>query len=135
MFKKKAKVILDTNFFLIPGQFHVDIFTEIKNLMLEPYILCVLDKTFDELKGIEIMGKFSDVRAIKLGAALAHNLIKQQSLKILTSFSDKNVDDSLVEMSKKGVFIATQDKELKKRVKEKGAQIITLKQKKYLVLE
>ena len=44
------KIILDTNFLLIPAQFKVDIFDEIDRIMIEKYQLFVLDKTIDELK-------------------------------------------------------------------------------------
>ena len=41
------KVIIDTNFLLIPEQFKVDIFTEFKNL-LGDVKLYIIDKTVDE---------------------------------------------------------------------------------------
>jgi len=131
----KKKVILDTNFLLIPGQFKVDIFTEIERVMNEPYNLCIIDKTINELKGIEIYGKTKDRNAVKLAIALIQNLIKQKSLKTINSYSRKSVDDIIVKKSDKNVYVATQDKELKKRVKEHQGRIITLKQKKYLIRE
>ena len=46
------KIILDTNFLLIPSQFNVDIFTEIDRICLFKYKLCVLDETINELNSI-----------------------------------------------------------------------------------
>lgn len=131
----KRKVILDTNFLLIPGQFNVNVFVEIERVIGKSVKLCIIDKTINELNKIIVFGKTKDASAAKLGMAIAGAHLKQKSLKILPSFPNKSVDDAMVAKSNKKIYIATQDKELKRRVKEKGAQIITLKQKKYLVLE
>ncbi|MBU1201903.1 MAG: hypothetical protein KJ583_00885 [Nanoarchaeota archaeon] len=131
----KRKVILDTNFLLIPGQFKVNVFAEIERVMDVPYHLCIIDKTVDELKKVIVFGNTKDRQAAKLGLALVNDLLKQKSLKRITSSSSESVDDAIVYNSSKKVYVATVDKELKRRVKEKGGSIITLKQKKYLVRE
>ncbi|ENO12016.1 hypothetical protein MBGDC06_00279, partial [Thermoplasmatales archaeon SCGC AB-539-C06] len=66
------KIILDTNFLLIPAQFKVDIFDEIDRIILEKYQLFVLDKTIDELKKIiaDKKQKMRNRRAAKLGLQL-----------------------------------------------------------------
>ncbi|MBC8501166.1 MAG: nucleotide-binding protein [DPANN group archaeon] len=131
----KHEVILDTNFLLIPGQFNVNIFAEIERIMNVPYKLCIIDKSIEELNKISVLGKQKDVNATKLAVALIGSLIKQKSLKTITSSPKLSVDDTIVKKANKKVYIATQDKELKKRVKEKEAKVITLKQKKYLVID
>lgn len=82
-----------------------------------------------------VFGNTKDRQAAKLGLALVNDLLKQKSLKRITSSSSESVDDAIVYNSSKKVYVATVDKELKRRVKEKGGSIITLKQKKYLVRE
>jgi rRNA-processing protein FCF1 len=127
----KNRVIIDTNFLLIPGQFRVDIFSEIERLMNEPFEMCVVDKSVGELNKLAAAGKEAD----KFAAKLALVLIIQKNLKTLHSFGSKeSVDDIIVKKADKDSFIATQDKALKERVKEKGAKIIGLRQQKYLVL-
>jgi rRNA-processing protein FCF1 len=127
----KKKVVLDTNFLLIPGQFRVDIFSEIERIMQEPFELCVVDKSIAELNKLAVGGRQID----KFAAKLALVLIIQKNLKTLHSFgSKKSVDDIIVTKADENTFIATQDKALKERVKEKGAKIIGLRQQKYLVL-
>ena len=79
-----------------------------------------------------MLGKQRDARAAKLAIALVGSHIKQKNLKTITSSKNKSVDDSIVDNSNKKVYIATQDKELKQRVKKKDTPVITLKQKKYL---
>ena len=121
------KIILDTNFLLIPYQFHVDIFSEIDRIILEKYRLYIVDKTIDELKKIikdkEQKGKH------KLAATLALQLIKAKDVKIIKTKQDKSVDDIIANLE--GYTIATQDIGLKKRLK---CRIITLRAKKTLIL-
>lgn len=121
------RIILDTNFLLIPAQFKVDIFSEIRRIADFKYQLCVLDKTIDELKKIqkEQRGKH------KAAAKLALALIKNKRIKKLKTTSEKYVDDLLAQYSRKDAIIATQDIGLKRRLKK---PYIILRQKKYLAL-
>jgi rRNA-processing protein FCF1 len=121
------KIILDTNFLLIPVQFRVDIFDEIDRIMLERYQLFVLDKTIDELKKIitDKKQKLRNRKAAKLGL----QLLKAKNVKIIKTKEDLLVDDLIVKL--KGYIVATQDIGLKKRIKGK---IITLRAKKKLIL-
>ena len=121
------KIILDTNFLLIPAQFRVDIFSEIKRIADFPYQLCILDKTIDELKTIQKNQKGKN----KTAAKLALQLIKKKKIKQIKTTQNLLVDDLLVQFSKKGAVIATQDLGLKRRLKK---PYIILRQKKYLAL-
>lgn len=128
---KKKKIILDTNFLLIPGQFKIDIFTQIEQIMNEPYEISIIDKSIKELNKIIVAGKEKDRYASKLALVL----IRQKNLKTLPCFaSKKSVDDIIVKKSDSNTYIATQDKALRQRVKQKKAKIIGLRQKKYLVI-
>ena len=120
------KIILDTNFLLIPSQFNVDIFAEINRIMLEKYQLYTLDKVVDELNKITKDKKqsFKNKRAAKLGL----QLLKAKKVKILKTQED-NVDNILASIE--GYIIATQDVVLKRRIKGKK---ITLRAKKKLIL-
>lgn len=114
-------IILDTNFLLAISQFHIDIFSELERICDFPYSVYVLDKTVDELNKV-LVGKD------KAAAKLALSIIKGRA-KILKT-KKGYVDDILVRLAGKDTIIATQDRELKKRVK---TSVITIKQKKYLV--
>ena len=125
------KVILDTNFLLIPGNFKVDIFEEIDRICDFKYTLCVVDKTLDELEKIISEQKGKD----KASAKMALDILKVKGVKVLKTDSGKLVDDILVDIAQEEqVAVATQDKALKLRLKEKGARIILLRQKKHLIL-
>ena len=119
------KILLDTNFLLIPSQFNIDIFTEIDRIMPEKYTLYILDKSVQELKHISTNPKQSlkNRRAAKLGL----QLLKAKKVKVLKK-KGKSVDDILASI--KEYIIATQDIVLKRRIK--GKKII-LRAKKKLV--
>ena len=123
------KILLDTNFLLIPAQFNVDIFSEINRIMLENYQLYILDKTIDELK--KIIKDKKQKQKHKRAASLALQLIKAKDLKILRTKQDLPVDDLIVNL--KGYIVATQDMGLKRRLKSKKVKIIILRAKKKLV--
>jgi len=116
------KVILDTNLLLECVKNKVDIF-DIKNIV--DYDIYTLDKSIGELEDIvrKKRGKNRD------NAKLALQIIKERVKVIKTK--EGNVDDILVELSKEDI-IATQDKDLKKRLK---GGIIILRQGKYFVLD
>ena len=113
----KQKIILDTSFLLTTLSFKVDIFSELNRICDFEYEIYVLDKTLDELKGK------------KLGK-IAEGIIKQKNIKIIKTNEGK-VDDLLLEQE--GI-IATQDIELKRLLKEKEKRIITIRQKRFLII-
>lgn len=123
------KVILDTNFLLIPYQFKVDIFSEIDRIVLPKHKIYVLDKTLDELKKIMKEQKGKHKFAAKLGLLLASS----KKVEIIKT-EDDSVDNILVKKANKQTLIATQDMILKRRIKRKGAKIITLRAKKILTI-
>jgi uncharacterized protein len=121
------KIILDTNFLLIPYQFKVDIFSEIDRIITEAHILYVLDKTIDELH--KIISDKNQKQADKQAAKLALALIQAKNIEIIKTHEDLFVDDLIVKQE--GYIVATRDKNLKRRLKTK---IITLRAEKKLIL-
>ena len=123
------KVIIDTNFLLIPAQFKVDIFTEIDRICNFDYKLYIIDKTIDELHNIIEKQKGRDKDAAKL----ALSLINHKDLNIIHTNSSKDIVDDLIvkEAQKEQLIVATNDKELKQKLANK-ARMIVLKSRKYL---
>lgn len=132
--KKKTDVILDTNFLMIPGEKGVDIFSEIENIVNEPHEICVIDKSVEELqKIVEKTGKKKE----GFNAKLAIILLKQKNLKILSSSSEEYADIAILRHAEKhpdSVIVATQDKNLRDKLKNISARVIMLRQEKYLVM-
>jgi len=125
------KILLDTNFLLIPYTFKVDIFTQIDKISTFKYEVCILDKTLDELNNIvkKQKGKHRD------GANIALKLVKIKNIKVIKSKSKGKTDDIIVDMASRNDYIvATQDKDLKRRLINHSVSIIVLRQKKVLAI-
>ncbi|MBI2659253.1 twitching motility protein PilT [Candidatus Woesearchaeota archaeon] len=123
------KIILDTNFLMVPIQFRVDIFSEIERICNFSYKLYIFDKSIGELKNIieKQAGKN------KKAAQFALKLIKLKNIVIIKS-EKENVDALILSNLGKDTIVATQDALLKKKLLEKNASLIILRQKKYLQL-
>ncbi len=129
-----VKIMLDTNFLLIPAQFRVDIFEEIKRICDFNYEVVVLDRTIDELNGIIQFQAGSD----KAAARMALQLLEAKEVRIISTKTAtfKNVDKIFLELAaEERLIVATQDKLLKQELNKLGSKVIVLMQKKYLVLE
>ena len=124
------KILLDTNFLLIPYQFRVDIFSEIDKICNFNYEVYVLDKTIGELNGIikNQSGKHEDA------AKFALKSIEVKKIKIVKT-EEGRVDDIIVKLAEKeGYIVATQDKDLKRKLVNQGSVLMVLRQKKTLAI-
>ena len=120
---KTAKIVLDTNFLMIPGQIGLDIFKEIEKGVSKKIEMFICSGSLKELQKLTEKGKGTDKRAAKL----ALDLIENKNIQIIPT-EPGHVDDRLVDLSKQGYLIATQDLNLKKRLKK----YVYLRQKRYI---
>ena len=123
------EIVIDTNFFMVPFQFNVDIVTELENL-LPSYKLTTPSFVINELKGLKRNSKGK----VRLNANLALKLANSSKVEIkdISLLENETVDDALLRVSE---VLATNDIELKNRAKEKGITIVYLRQKKYIAVE
>ena len=123
------EVVVDTNFFMVPFQFNVDIITELENL-LPSYKITTPSFVINELKGL----KRNNKGKVRLNANLALKLANSSKVEIkdISLLENETVDDALLRVSE---VLATNDIELKNRAKEKGITIVYLRQKKYIAVE
>ncbi|MBI5393368.1 hypothetical protein HZA96_05855 [Candidatus Woesearchaeota archaeon] len=133
---ESKKIILDTNFLLIPGQLHVDIFEELSRICNFPYQLFVLDKTVQELKKIIATNKGKHMAAATVALKLIQMNTIDHKLKLIDTKGypeEMYADTILKELAEKDkeYIIATQDIALRKNFKK----YIILRQKKYLELK
>jgi rRNA-processing protein FCF1 len=138
------RVLVDTNMLLVPGQFNVDIFSEIERILDEPYEIAILQGSLDELRNIGETASAPDKRAAKLammliehqraGAFPAAERSQCKGLKIIPGSGDVYVDDAIVRIAEDDTLVATNDAELKRRLLERGVRVIFLKQQQYLSL-
>ena len=123
------KIILDTNFLMIPLQFKVDIFSELERICSFNYKLYVFERSLDELNNIVEKQKGKSKNA----AQFALKLIKLKDIGVLEA-EGRSVDSIILKNADKDTVVATQDGLLKKKLLEKGVSVIILRQKKYLQL-
>ena len=123
------EVVIDTNFFMVPFQFNVDIITELEN-KLPSYKLITPCFVINELKGL----KRNNKGKVRLNANLALKLANSSKVEIkdISLLENETVDDALLRVSE---VLATNDIELKNRAKDKGITVVYLRQKKYIAVE
>ena len=128
---KMKKILLDTNFLMICFQFRVDIFTELDRVCNFDFKLFVLDKTIEELEKIVGEQKGKNKEAAKI----ALKLIAIKKINIIKTKSNRKTDDVIRDIAAKDNYIvATQDKDLKRRLVNQGNSVIILKQKQKLAV-
>ena len=113
-------IILDTDFLVNSIKYKVDVVSQIK-VDYPKEEMAIIDNTLEELK-----------RLNSADSNAAAHLVKLKGLKIIKTKKDKIVDELILEKVKKDDIVCTQDKDLKKRLKEKDIKVITIRQKKYI---
>ena len=127
-----TKIILDTNFLLIPFTQKVDIFEEIRRIILDKYHIFIIDKTIDEINKIIDTQSGKDKQAAKFALAL---IAKKRPTMIKTGKNDNNVDKEIINLLKNDDYIiATQDKALKELLKKLNKRMIVLRQRSHLAI-
>lgn len=126
------KVILDSNFLLVPSQFRVDIFEELKNLLNQNYSPVLLSPTHEEL---ERLSKKSSPKICQ-HASIALALAGKCKLVNVEQKSDEEHDDVIVRIAKKWkCFVATNDRELRNRLRNINIPVIYLRKESRLEIE
>ena len=125
------EIVIDTNFFMIPFQFNVDIFAELK-IALSGYKLITPQFVIDELVGL----KHNNKGKIRKEASLALKIALNGDVEIINVelLDDESVDDGLVRISK-NKFLATNDIQLKNKAKAKNIKVAYLRQKRYIAID
>jgi rRNA-processing protein FCF1 len=125
------KVILDANFLLVPFQFKVDVFSEIEALIggFEPI---VLSTTMEELKRLSK----AKSEKIRRSSSAALELAKKCRIVDVELRPGESYDDAILRVAGEGKYIvATNDSNLRKRLRDKGITTIFLRQKSHLEMD
>jgi len=120
-----VKVILDSNFLFIPFQFRVDIFEQLEVLLgkSEPIILSAT------LKELESLAKRRSVK-MQREAAAALDMAKKCMIVKAELEPDESYDDVIIRTAKEWKCpVATNDTNLRKRLRDTGVAVIFLRQK------
>lgn len=130
--EEKLKVILDSNFLFVPSQFRLDIFEELANLLNQRFEPILLSSTQRELQGLSESTSPKERQQAVLALRLAEKCRVVPIEKGLT----ETYDDVVVRVAAEWRSpVATNDRELKRRLRKLGLPIIFLRQKQRLVLE
>lgn len=124
-------VIADTSILVECAANKVDMERELRRILDCNFQLGVLDRTIDELN--EIIQKGPNKKEGK-AAKLTETILVFKKVVVFPTPGRRHTDTILFEMADDEHIIATQDKELKKRLKGKGQPCIVLRQKKKLAL-
>jgi rRNA-processing protein FCF1 len=125
-----TKILVDTNFLLVPVRFKVDIFTESQNAVNDIVEFFVSSRVLDEIQILKDRSKGAFVRELKLAERLAENC------KIIEDSSKTRVDQSLIDLAfDEGMVLGTTDAELRQNARKAGVKVVYLRQKSHLVLD
>lgn len=150
------KIIIDTNFLLLPVTENVDIYDAIEKLMDEPYELIVLEGSLHEIEKIISRGGRTAKNAslalqlmrVRMSEDQHHFLDKfklpsvgqncsknlEKALKI-EPLSKRYVDDAIMKIADDQTIVCTLDAGLKRRLKSSNIKLITLRQRSHLIFE
>ena len=126
------QVILDSNFLLLPTQFRLDIFEEVENLLSTRVEFLLPTPVYEELKQLSTIGGEKLRRQVHLALQLA----KRCRLVPVERLEGESVDDLIVRLAQTWRCpVATNDRELRRRLREKGIAVIFLRDFSHLELE
>jgi len=126
------KVILDSNFLFIPAQFQVDIFEELSRLLNQRLDPIILSPTHMELQRKAKKGS----PKIRKRASLALKLAEKCHLVDVEQGFEETPDDVIVRVSAEWKCpVATNDRMLRKRLRDISVPVIYLRQKSRLEME
>ncbi|AFK23170.1 PIN domain-containing protein [Pyrococcus sp. ST04] len=128
-------VLPDTNFLFIPGQFGVDIISEFERILDVKYKVMIPNVVLEELKTIIKEGKVKGKDLV--AARMALKIAERFPVIYIGEFMSKTTDELLYEyaITNDNVIVCTNDRRLRKRLREAGVPVIFLRQKKKLELE
>jgi rRNA-processing protein FCF1 len=126
------KVVLDSNFLLVPPQFRLDIFDKLTNLLNRRFEPIILSSTQQEIEGLTE----SDSPKTRKQALLALKISEKFHVVPVEKSSKETYDDVIVRVATQWKSpVATNDRELRRRLRKIGLPVIFLRQKRRLMLD
>jgi rRNA-processing protein FCF1 len=126
------KVIIDSNFLFIPFQFSIDIFEELAKVLNRRFVPILLSPTCRELLTMAQKGSPKTRKQASFALELA-----KKCCKIQAEQSCKEIpDDVILRKAKEWLCpVATNDMDLRKRLRKEGLSTIFLRGKKQLSID
>ena len=126
------KVILDSNFLLIPAQFKIDVFESMMSLLNQRHEPTILSTTLHELQTIGQKGP----PKLRKQAQIALKLAEKCRIVKVEKSRDETNDDVIIRIAAEWRSpVATNDRELRKRLRDRNIPVIFLRGKSRLESE
>ena len=138
----KSQIFLDANFILTPSTLNVDIYEQLKINFPNSFELVVLSAIFTELE--EKIKRYPRKTKLNQEYQLCRAILEQQKYTLIQcerQYPGKFVDDLLLQYAiksfkqGKNVYIATNDKELRRKCRDNKIKVIFVRQNKFLEIE
>jgi rRNA-processing protein FCF1 len=127
-----TKIIIDTNFLFVPSQFRLDIFEELNNLIGQRVEPIMLSPTYEELQALAKSKSPKMRKQATLGLKLAE---KCQITDVKRKTSESN-DDLIFRIATEWKCpVATNDRDLRRRLRAAGVAVVFLRQKSQLEID
>jgi len=127
--KRPIGVILDSNTFFDSLQFRIDIFEELKKELQTEYVPIVLSPIIKEIEKLAIKGSTKT----RKNAAFALSLAEKCTVVNVDPEPSASVDDVIVKVAKEcGYAVFTDDRQLRRRLRDINVPVIYVRQKSYL---
>lgn len=123
------RVLIDTNFFFVPFQLGVNIFSEFERIMCEPFELMTLSSVKSELERLTKSAKGQDRSSAQLAVQLARNIRVELAI--------GSGDQAIINFVKAhdDIIVATNDSDLRKKLKSLKVSTIFVRGRKKLEIE
>lgn len=126
------KIIIDTNFLFVPPMFRLDIFEEMSNLFDQRVEPIILSPIYKELKKLAE----SESPKMRKNASLGLELAKRCKIVEVDRRDMESNDDLIFRMAVEWkCAVATNDRELRIRLRKAGVAVVFLRQKSRLAVE
>ena len=126
------KIIFDSNFLLIQAQFCINIYEELEKLLNRKIEKIVISPIYEELQRLTKRKKIKE----RKNALMTLQFIKNFDIVKVEKLQNETVDNLIIRLAKKwNSPVATNDKELKRSLRNRGISVIYLRQKSRLEIE
>lgn len=123
---------MDSNFLLVPSQFQMDIFEELTALLRQRIDPVILSPIYEELVKIAERG----APKMQRYASLALGLTKKCRLVLVEQKVEESTDDVITRIAAEWKTpVATNDRDLRRRLRDVGVAVIYLRQKARLEID
>lgn len=129
---RRVSVILDSNFLFVPGHFGIDIFEELQRLFEGPVRCVIPSPVVEELRLLGQEAKPKDRKMMEFALSLSGRCeVAEENL-----LRGEMVDDAILRLALRWRCpVATNDSQLRRRLRAVGIPVIYLRQRAYLEVD